>query len=109
MTIHREDCLSGAPCFCTLPDEITGVERDWLGPEDETKHLVYKGQSTCNEQQWFFTSDWLTLEEYSEFSVRLFDPKARSLSWISKTLAILPKSKLRAIYNLIGAYLDEQK
>ena len=88
-------------------DDMPGQEQDWLGPRDESKHLVYHGQRTCNQERWFFTSDLITLDpDYSELSVRLHDPRARSLSWINKTLAILPKSKLRSIHNLIGAYLD---
>jgi hypothetical protein len=86
-----------------------GNEHDWLGPKDETKHLVYHGQSSTTEKRWLFTSDLLTLDpDYSEFSVRIYDPRCRSLSFIYRTLAILPKSKLRSIYNLIGDYLERK-
>ena len=80
-----------------------GSEKDWLGPQEsrENQYLVYHNQTN------FFTSDLLALEtDYSEFSVRLHDPQLKSLSFINRTLAILPKSKLRAIYSLIGEYLD---
>lgn len=90
--------------------EIDGVERDWLGPKDETKHLVYHMQSETTEKRWLMSSDLIELDpDYSEFSVRVHDPRCRSLSFINKTIAILPKSKLRVIYNLIGRYLDEQE
>ncbi len=88
--------------------EITGAERDWLGPKDEEKHLIYHGQSKTTEEEWFYSSDLIALDpHYSEFSVSIEDPRCRSLSFINRTIAILPKSKLRIIYNLIGAYLDK--
>lgn len=93
-----------------MPDskfEMTGQEKDWIGPKDEEKHLVYHAQSETTEQWWFMSSDLLQLDEFSEFSVRIHDPRGRSLSWINKTIAVLPKSKLRTIYNLIGAYLEK--
>lgn len=85
----------------------TGQERDWLGPEHEGDKLVYHAQSKTTEQWWFMSSDLLQLDEFSEFSVRIHDPRGRSLSFINRTIAVLPKSKLRKIYNLIGAYLEK--
>lgn len=88
--------------------EVSGQEHDWIGPKDERKHLVYQAQSETTEKRWYFSSDLIELDpDYSEFSVRIHDPRCRSLSFIYKTIAILPKSKLRVIYNLIGAYLDK--
>lgn len=85
-----------------------GNEHDWLGPQDEKKHQVFHAQSSCMEKHWFFSRDLIELDpDYSEFSVRIHDPRSRSLSFIYKTIAILPKSRLRTIYNLIGAYLDK--
>ena len=85
---------------------IPGQEHDWIGPKDETKHVVFQGQSVTTERRWFFSRDLIELDpDYSEFSVRLHDPRCRSLSFVYRTLAILPKSHLRTIYNLIGAYL----
>jgi len=86
--------------------DIPGQEYDWIGPKDETKHVVFQGQSVTTERRWYFSRDLITLDpDYSEFSVRLYDPRCRSLSFVYRTLAILPKSHLRTIYNLIGAYL----
>lgn len=88
--------------------EETGQERDWLGPKNEQAHLIYHAQSETTEQEWFFSSDLIALDpDYSEFSVSIEDPRCRSLSFINRTIAILPKSKLRIIYNLIGAYLEK--
>lgn len=87
--------------------KITGEEYDWLGPIDEEKHIVFKMQSSSCEKWWLMSADGLTLDDHSEFSVRIHDPKLRSLSLILRTIAIIPKSKLRSIYNLIGRYLDD--
>lgn len=87
--------------------EITGNERFWVGPLDPDSHLVYKMQSRSTEKEWLQTVDNTVLDkDYSEFSVRIYDPQARSLSFINRTMAILPKSRLRSIHALIGAYLD---
>ena len=89
--------------------EMDAAERFWLGPVDKTKHLVYRAQSDSTQQKWFATKDGIHLDpNYSEWSVRIHVPSSRSLSFVYKTLAILPKSKLRAIYNLIGEYLNEK-
>lgn len=85
-----------------------GNEFDWLGPKDEKKHLIYHAQSKTTEQYWYLNEELLELDpDYSEFSVRIHDPRCRSLSFVFRTIAILPKSKLRTIYNLIGSYLNE--
>lgn len=89
--------------------EITGQERDWLGPKDETKHVTFVGQSETTERRWYFSGDLIELDpDYSEFSVRIHDPRCRSLSFVDRTLAILPKSQLRTIYNLIGEYINDE-
>jgi hypothetical protein len=86
-----------------------GNEHDWIGPKDETRHLTYHAQSETTQRRWFFSQDLIELDpDYSEFSVRIHDPRCRSLSFIERTLAILPKSQLRTIHNLIGDYLDDQ-
>jgi hypothetical protein len=87
--------------------EPKGNEQDWLGPKDQEKHVVYEAQSAKTERRWFFSKDLIELDpDYSEFSVRIHDPRCRSLSFVYRTMAILPKSQLRTIYNLIGAYLE---
>jgi hypothetical protein len=89
-------------------DELDAQERFWLGPVDPTRHTVYHAQRPATEQEWYTTPDGTELDgNYSKFSVRIHDPKARSLSFIYRTIAIIPKSRLRAIYNLIGRYLNE--
>jgi hypothetical protein len=89
-------------------DELDAQERFWLGPVDPTKHVVYHAQRSATEQEWYATPDGTTLDpNYSELSIRIHDPKARSLSFIYRTICILPKSRLRTIYNLIGRYLNE--
>lgn len=86
-----------------------GNETDWIGPKDETRHLTYKAQSKTTEKRWYLSQDLIELDpDYSEFSVRIHDPRCRSLSFVDRTLAILPKSQLRTIHNLIGDYLDAQ-
>lgn len=85
-----------------------GNELDWLGQKDESKYLTYHGQSDRAQKRWYFTGDILELDpDYSEWSIRIHDPRCRSLSFIDRTLAILPKSRLRAIANLIERYLNE--
>ena len=85
-----------------------GQQDDWIGPRDSDYHTVYRMQASSVEKAWYVTKDGTELEEYSEFSVRLHDPNFRSLSFIYKTIAILPKSRLISIYNLIGNYLRER-
>jgi len=85
-----------------------GQQDDWLGPRDSDYHTVYRMQASSVEKAWYYTKDGTELEEYSEFSVRLHDRNFRSLSFIYKTIAILPKSRLISIYNLIGDYLRER-
>ena len=89
--------------------EETGQERDWLGPKDESKHITFTGQSKSTEKRWYFSGDLIELDpDYSEFSIRIHDPRCKSLSFVNRTLAILPKSQLRTIHNLIGDYIDDQ-
>jgi hypothetical protein len=85
-----------------------GQEDDWIGPRDSHYHTVYRMQSSSVENAWYVTKDGTELEEHSEFSVRIHDPNFRSLSFIYKTIAILPKSRLLSIYNLIGEYLKRK-
>lgn len=109
MTTHRDDCCPCCgTCYCTLPGDIEGEERDWLGPKDETKHIIFTMQSNDHEKWWHCTADGIELENFSEFSVRIHDPKLRSLSFINRTIAILPKSQLRSIHALIGGYLNDK-
>jgi hypothetical protein len=89
-------------------DDFDAAERFWLGPKDPTKHTVYKNQFDGTQSKWLAAKDGTQLDpNYSEFSVRIHDPKARSLSFVYRTIAIIPKSRLRTIYNLIGEYLNE--
>lgn len=90
------------------PEEFDAAERFWIGPKDPKKHTIYHMQTDTTQQEWLAAKDGTELDpNYSEFSVRIHDPKARSLSFIYRTIAILPKSRLRAIYNLIGEYLND--
>lgn len=90
------------------PEEFDALERFWLGPKDRFKHTVYHMQSDATQRKWLATPDGTQLDpNYSEFSIRIHDPKARSLSFIYRTICIIPKSRLRIIYNLIGAYLND--
>lgn len=82
-------------------------EKDWLGPDNEEEALIYKGQSDVAQKKWFFSKDLIELDpNYSEFSVRIHDPRCRSLSFNYRTLAILPKTHLKTIHALIGKYLE---
>ena len=87
------------------PYVMDAAEKFWIGPERPEKHTVYRMSQSSTEQEWLAVPDGIELEEYSEFSVRIHCPKARSLSFIYRTIAILPKQHLRSIYNLIGEYL----
>jgi hypothetical protein len=91
------------------PEEFDATERFWLGPKNRFKHTVYHMQSDGTQRQWLVIPDGdVRLDpNYSEFSIRIHCPKARSLSFIYRTICILPKSKLRAIYALIGEYLND--
>jgi hypothetical protein len=87
---------------------IEDTEKFWVGEMDEEKYTIYRMQSWTTETEWLHAKDGTELDpNFSEFSVRIHDPKIRSLSLINKTIAILPKSRLRSIYNLIGEYLNE--
>ena len=78
----------------------------WVGPSRPWRHIAYKMQNS--EAMWYQAACGTQLDpEHSEFSVRIHDPNLRSLSFINRTIAIIPKSRLRVIYNLIGRYLDE--
>lgn len=89
-------------------DPLDAAERFWIGPKDRTKHTIYKMQWSSTERAWLEAADGTQLDpNYSDFSVRIHDPKARSLSFIYRTICIIPKSRLRTIYNLIGEYLNE--
>jgi hypothetical protein len=62
--------------------------------------------SDSTQKAWLECKDGTQLDpDYGEYSVRIHDPSIRSLSFIYKTIAIIPKSRLRTIYNLIGKYL----
>jgi len=84
-------------------------ERFFIGdqicqPEAVVNHMQ------SSEDQWFETSDGTQLDpNYSEWSVRLHDRHFHSLSFIHRTIAILPKSRLESIYRLIGEYLGKNK
>lgn len=85
---------------------MDAAEKFWIGPKNPELQTVYLMASETTEQAWLECKDGTQLDpNYSQFSVRIHDPKIRSLSFIYKTLAILPKSRLRTIYNLIGKYL----
>ena len=87
---------------------MVASERYWIGPENPEAHVVYHAQSETTEKRWLLTGTGVELDpDYSEFSVRIHDPHTMSLSFIHRTIAILPKSKLRGIYNLIGGYLEK--
>jgi len=91
-----------------MKEQFDARERFWLGPVNPEKCLNYHTQLSKTEQAWVAAEDGTVLDTtYSEFSVRVYNPKARTLSFINQTIAILPKSKLRIIYNLIGDYLNE--
>jgi len=82
-------------------------EKFWVGPADPENHAVMHMQCSDVERNCSMTPDGTCLQtDYSEYSVRLYDPNIPSLSFIHRTLAILPKSRLRSIYNLIGDYLE---
>jgi hypothetical protein len=88
-------------------DTLDAIERFWIGPRNPKAHVVYHGQRDSTQQKWIDCEDGTVLDcNYSEFSVRLHDPKARSLSFIYRTIAIIPKSRLRSVHRLIGRYLD---
>lgn len=87
--------------------EMDAVERFWIGPETPENTVIYKMQCGGTEREWLMAKDGTELDpNYSDFSVRVHDPSAKSLCFINRTIAILPKSRLRAIYKLIGEYLN---
>ena len=86
---------------------MDAAERFWIGPEDPDRHTVMRMQRQATEEQWLATRDRTEFDPaYSEYSVRIYDRNIPSLSFLHRTIAILPKSRLRSIYNLIGEYLD---
>jgi hypothetical protein len=117
---HTDSCLAGIhACSCSrIPesewskqyteDKFDAQERFWLGPRDPKRHVVYHMERDDTQQKWLATPDGTVVLDpnYSDYSIRIHDPKARSLSFIYRTICILPKSKLRAIYALIGEYIN---
>lgn len=88
--------------------EIDAAERFWIGPKLRHRHLCYKNQKGWVESEWVAAEDGTTLDPgYSEFSIRIHDPHAKTLSYVNQTIAIIPKSRLRTIHALIGEYLNE--
>lgn len=84
-------------------------EKFWLG-EDWSMGEVAINHMQTTDGDWYETEDGLQLDgNYSEWSVRVYHPRTRSLSWLHKTIAILPKSQLRALHKLIGEYLGNNK
>ena len=81
----------------------------WAGPDNPWRYIIYKMNSASAEHMWYQAADGTKLDpEHSEFSVRIHDPDVhQSLSFINRTIAILPKSRLKTIHALIGRYLDE--
>jgi hypothetical protein len=93
--------------FKDVDDKFDAMERFWLGPRNPKAHVVYHGQLDSTQMKWIDCEDGTVLDaNYSEFSIRLHDPKARSLSFIYRTLAIIPKSRIRSVHRLLGRYLD---
>jgi hypothetical protein len=91
-----------------MENKFNADERFWLGPKNPSCHVVWHMQNEGTQSKWVAAKDGTTLDaSYSEFSVRIHDPHARSLSFINRTIAIIPKSRLRTIYALIGEYLNE--
>ena len=91
-----------------MDEKFDAAERFWIGPNDPTKHTIYKNQFDGTQSKWLNTPDGTVLEcDYSEFSVRVHDPKARSLSFTNRTIAIIPKSRVRKIVALLTEYLKE--
>jgi hypothetical protein len=89
-----------------MKDKFDAVERFWIGPRNPTEHVVWHMQR--DGAQFLMAEDGTILDrDYSEFSVRLHDPRTRSLSFINRTIAIIPKSRLRTVHRLIGEYLNE--
>jgi len=89
-------------------DKFDAQERFWLGPVNPAKHIIYYAQRCSTEQDWLVAKNGdVELDpNYSDYSIRLHCPKARSMSFIYRTIAILPKSKVRAIAALLNAYLE---
>lgn len=88
--------------------EMDASEKFWIGPDDPEKHVIYQAQ--LNEMELLGCSDGTKMDSaYSEYSIRIFDEGLKSLSFINRTIAILPKSRLRTIYNMIGEYLEKHK
>jgi hypothetical protein len=85
---------------------MDAAEKFWIGPKNPELQTVYLMASDSTQKAWLECKDGTQLDpDYGEYSVRIHDPSIRSLSFIYKTIAILPKSRLRTIYNLIGKYL----
>jgi hypothetical protein len=86
---------------------LDAAEKFWLGPgKDKDAHVIYRAQ--LNEMELLGCMDGTKMDTtYSEYSVRIFDEGLKSLSFINRTIAILPKSRLRTIYNMIGEYLEK--
>jgi hypothetical protein len=90
-----------------VEDKFDAMERFWLGPKNPKAHVLWHGQKDSTQQKWIDCEDGTVLDgNYSEFSVRLHDPKARSLSFIYRTIAIIPKSRIRSVVRLLQMYLD---
>lgn len=85
-------------------------EKFWIGSEDcwTQGDKVVNHMRTTDGQDYFECTDGLRLDcDYSDFSVRIYHQSDRTLSFVLKTIAILPKSTLRSIHKMIGDYLEK--
>jgi len=92
---------------------IDATEKFWIGDRScWTQADVVVNHMSSVEGEWFQTADGLVLDpDYSDWAVRIYHPKDRTLSFVLKTMAILPKSMIRRIYALLGEYIkyDEER
>ena len=86
--------------------KIRGNEQDWI-EQTPNDSLVYR----CFDRpaRWWSKGPLgLVMEEHGNY-VHIKNPNVRCLSMLGKIVAILPKNRLRVIYNLIGEYLNAQE
>lgn len=82
-------------------------ENFWSGEHWLDGDVVVNKMQASDGKRWLETDKKLCLDpSYSEWSVRIFDPNNKSLSWVLSTLAIIPKSLIRQVHALLGEYLD---
>lgn len=83
-------------------------EKFWVGSKAAWLQRDYhvNRMQASDGKLWLEDVSGLRLDpDYSEYSVRIYHPTSRTLSFVLSTVAIIPKSLVRRVFNLLGEFL----